>query len=104
MPTSGHSQGAYTTLTILKLNNHFTPLDLQGCAIALFPRNTQYRHCHTIHRPHRRTSRHSRYRQRVPSGNQGGLAIGKKTLNRYYDKTDHSTMTWVITGMLSSVH
>jgi hypothetical protein len=23
------------------------------------------------------------------------LAIGKKTLNRYYDKTDHSTMTWV---------
>ena len=41
MPASGcsESQGAYTILAILKINNHSTSLDLQGCDIVLFPRN-----------------------------------------------------------------
>ena len=47
-PTSGRSQGAYTILTsILKLNNHFTPLDLQGCDIVL-PHWPPTSHCDSL--------------------------------------------------------
>jgi len=89
-PALGRSQGVYTILTILKLNNHSTLLDLQGCDIVLFPRNAQHCHRHTSHGPHRRTSCHSRYRQRVPSGDQGGPCDWQK-------KPSTATMTKLIT-------
>ena len=93
MPALGcsESQGAYTILTILKINNHSTLLDLQGCDIVLFLRNTQHRHCHTSHGPHRWTSHHSCYQQRVPSGDQGGLPL------RLAKKPSTATMTKLIT-------
>ena len=34
-----------------------------------------------------------------PLAIKAALAIGKKTLNRYYDKTDHSEVFWIAMGM-----
>lgn len=35
-----------------------------------------------------------------PPAIQAALAIGKKTLNRYYDKTDHSEVFRIAMGMI----
>ena len=35
-----------------------------------------------------------------PMAIKAALAIGKTTLNRYYNKTDHSEIFWIAMGMV----
>ena len=39
-----------------------------------------------------------------PVSLQAALAIGKKTINRYYDKTDHSEVYHIAMGIYSYSH
>jgi len=38
---------------------------------------------------------------KYPMSIKAAIAIGKKTLNRYYDKTDHSKVFHIVMGMTS---
>lgn len=40
-------------------------------------------------------------KKKYPLSIQASLAIGKKTLNRYYDKTDHSEVFRIAMGNIS---
>jgi len=40
---------------------------------------------------------------KYPMSIKAAIAIGKKTLNRYYDKTDHSEVFRIAMGMISFI-
>jgi hypothetical protein len=40
---------------------------------------------------------------KYPVSIKAAIAIGKKTLNRYYDKTDHSEVFRIAMGMVSFI-
>ena len=40
---------------------------------------------------------------KYPISIKAAIAIGKKTLNRYYDKTDHSEVFRIAMGMISFI-
>ncbi len=75
-----------------------TLLDLQGRHPLFFTTDPQHRHCHTSYGPHQQTSHYGCYRSQIPSCNQG-CACNKKTLNHYYDKTNHSEVFRIVMGM-----
>ena len=40
---------------------------------------------------------------KYPVSIKAAIAIGKKTLNQYYDKTDHSKVFHIVMGMVSFI-